>query len=64
MIEVKDGGMDCQKLKDGERWSTQAFNLVTQDDCAYIEWVLIDESKSKLDKRKSPTGMEAMKTLL
>jgi len=42
MIEVKEVGssrlMTCEKLKDGEAWKPQTFDLIAKDDSARVEW--------------------------
>ncbi len=45
MIEVKEVGssrlMTCEKLKDGEAWKPQTFDLVAKADSVRVEWGIV-----------------------
>jgi hypothetical protein len=47
MIEVKEVGssrlMTCEKLKDGEAWKPQTFDLVAKADSVRVDWGIIGE---------------------
>jgi len=45
MIEVKEVGnsrlMTCEKLKDGEKWKPQTFDLIAKADSVRVEWGIV-----------------------
>jgi hypothetical protein len=47
MIEVKEVGssrlMTCEKLKDGEAWKPQTFDLVAKADSVRVDWGIVGE---------------------
>lgn len=55
MIEVKEEGngrlMKCEKLKDGEAWKPQTFDLIAKVDSVRIDWGQVGESSNGKSKR-------------
>lgn len=66
MIEVKQVagkyGIECAKLKDGERWKEQTFDLVEIGESVRVWW---DEPATVVqeDKRKSETAKDILEVL-
>lgn len=48
MIEVKEAGngriMSCEKLKDGDKWKPQTFDLIAKADSVRVDWGDVGES--------------------
>lgn len=55
MIEVKEVGngrvMTCEKLKDGEQWKPQTFDLIAKADSVRVDWGQVGESSNSKSKR-------------
>ncbi len=66
MIEVKEVGssrlMTCEKLKDGEAWKPQIFDLVAKADSVRVEWGDVGASENRASRRAENT--EILKAFL
>jgi hypothetical protein len=54
--------MSCAKLKDGEQWKEQTFDLTAMEDSVCVWWDEPGDSESG-DKRKTKTGNEILDVL-
>ncbi len=54
--------MSCTKLKDGEKWKPQTFDLIAMDESVYVSWDEPNDGE-QTDRRKSETGREILRLL-
>ncbi len=66
MLEVKEVGngrlIICEKLKDGEAWKPQTFDLISKADSVRVDWGEVGTADNKASRRAENT--EILKVFL